>query len=63
MDILVVGGHGQVALRLLKLLAADAHTARGLIRKPDQAEDLRAVGAAWMSSASTSVSSGIALAT
>lgn len=45
MDILVAGGHGQVALRLLKLLAADGHTARGLIRKPEQAEDLRAVGA------------------
>ena len=45
MDILVVGGHGQVALRLLKLLAADGHTARGLIRKPGQAADLRAVGA------------------
>jgi uncharacterized protein YbjT (DUF2867 family) len=45
MDILVAGGHGQIALRLLKLLAADGHTARGLIRKPEQAEDLRAVGA------------------
>ncbi|WP_433374079.1 SDR family oxidoreductase [Actinoplanes sp. CA-142083] len=45
MDILVAGGHGQVALRLLKLLAAEGHTARGLIRKPAQADDLRAVGA------------------
>jgi uncharacterized protein YbjT (DUF2867 family) len=45
MDILVAGGHGRVALRLLKLLAADGHTARGLIRKPDQAADLQAVGA------------------
>jgi uncharacterized protein YbjT (DUF2867 family) len=45
MDILVVGGHGQIALRLLKLLAADGHTARGLIRKPEQAADLQAVGA------------------
>ena len=45
MDILVAGGHGQVALRLLKLLAADGHTARGLIRKPGQAADLQAVGA------------------
>ncbi|GAA0535402.1 SDR family oxidoreductase [Paractinoplanes ferrugineus] len=45
MDILVAGGHGQVALRLLKLLAADGHTARGLIRKPEQAEALTAVGA------------------
>jgi uncharacterized protein YbjT (DUF2867 family) len=45
MDILVAGGHGQVALRLLKLLAAEGHTARGLIRKASQAYDLRAVGA------------------
>jgi uncharacterized protein YbjT (DUF2867 family) len=45
MDILVAGGHGQVALRLLKLLAAGGHTARGLIRKPEQAADLQAVGA------------------
>jgi uncharacterized protein YbjT (DUF2867 family) len=45
MDILVAGGHGQVALRLLKLLAADGHTARGLIRKPGQAADLQAIGA------------------
>jgi uncharacterized protein YbjT (DUF2867 family) len=45
MDILVVGGHGQVALRLLKLLAAQGHTARGLIRDPAQAGDLTAAGA------------------
>jgi uncharacterized protein YbjT (DUF2867 family) len=45
MDILVAGGHGQIALRLLKLLAAQGHTARGLIRQPDQAADLQAVGA------------------
>jgi uncharacterized protein YbjT (DUF2867 family) len=45
MDILVVGGHGQVALRLLKLLSGQGHTARGLIRKPDQAADLTTVGA------------------
>jgi uncharacterized protein YbjT (DUF2867 family) len=45
MDILVAGGHGKVALRLLRLLAAQGHTARGLIRSPAQAADLRAVGA------------------
>ncbi|WP_305782551.1 SDR family oxidoreductase [Symbioplanes lichenis] len=45
MDILVAGGHGQVALRLLKLLADQGHTARGLIRSPAQADDLRAAGA------------------
>ncbi len=45
MDILVAGGHGKIALRLLKLLAEQGHTARGLIRKPEQAADLKAVGA------------------
>ncbi len=45
MDILVVGGHGKVALRLLRLLAERGHRARGLIRKPEQAADLEAVGA------------------
>jgi uncharacterized protein YbjT (DUF2867 family) len=45
MDILVAGGHGQIALRLLKLLADQGHQARGLIRNRDQAADLEAVGA------------------
>ena len=45
MDILVAGGHGKIARRLLKLLAAQGHNARGLIRDPGQAGDLRAVGA------------------
>ena len=45
MDVLVAGGHGQIALRLLKLLADRGHRGRGLIRNPDHAADLRAVGA------------------
>jgi uncharacterized protein YbjT (DUF2867 family) len=45
MDILVAGGHGQIALRLLRLLAGQGHQARGLIRSPGQAADLTAVGA------------------
>ena len=45
MDILVAGGHGQIARRLLKLLADSGHTARGLIRDPAHADDLRAAGA------------------
>jgi uncharacterized protein YbjT (DUF2867 family) len=45
MDVLVAGGHGKIALRLLRLLAADGHHARGLIRKPEQAADLEALGA------------------
>ena len=45
MDVLVAGGHGKVALRLLGLLAAQGHRARGLIRDPGQAADLGARGA------------------
>jgi uncharacterized protein YbjT (DUF2867 family) len=45
MDVLVTGGHGKIARRLLRLLAADGHRARGLIRNPGQAADLEALGA------------------
>jgi uncharacterized protein YbjT (DUF2867 family) len=45
MDVLVAGGHGKIALRLLRLLAERSHRARGLVRKPEQAADIHAVGA------------------
>jgi uncharacterized protein YbjT (DUF2867 family) len=45
MDVLVIGGHGQIGLRLLTLLARDGHRARGVIRKAEQAGDLEAAGA------------------
>jgi uncharacterized protein YbjT (DUF2867 family) len=45
MDVLVAGGHGQIARRLLRLLAQQGHTARGLIRNPDHVKDLEADGA------------------
>jgi uncharacterized protein YbjT (DUF2867 family) len=45
MEVLVVGGHGQVGLRLLRLLARDGHRGRGVIRKADQAGDFEAAGA------------------
>ena len=45
MDVVVAGGHGQIGLRLLRLLAERGDHARGLIRNPDQAKDLTAVGA------------------
>lgn len=45
MNVLVVGGHGQIGLRLLRLLAAGDHRARGLIRDAAQAADLEAAGA------------------
>jgi uncharacterized protein YbjT (DUF2867 family) len=45
MDVIVAGGHGKVALRLLRLLAGRGDRARGLIRNPDHAADLEAAGA------------------
>lgn len=41
----MVGGHGKVALALLKLLAGRGDRARGVIRDPAQAAELEAVGA------------------
>ena len=45
MDVLVAGGHGQIARRLLRLLAQQGHTARGLIRNPEHVKDLETDGA------------------
>ena len=45
MDVAVIGGHGQTALRLLALLAGRDDRARGVIRNPDHAADLEAAGA------------------
>jgi uncharacterized protein YbjT (DUF2867 family) len=45
MDVIVAGGHGQIALRLLGLLAERGDRARGLIRNPDHSADLEAAGA------------------
>ncbi|MEU6732223.1 NAD(P)H-binding protein [Streptomyces physcomitrii] len=45
MRIVIAGGHGQIALRLERLLAARGDEATGLIRKPEQADDLREAGA------------------
>src|SRR5215211_7256551 len=45
LDVAVAGGHGKVALRLLRLLAERGDRARGLIRNPEHAGDLKAVGA------------------
>lgn len=44
LDVAIAGGHGQIALRLGKLLAARGDRVRGLIRNPDHADDLRAAG-------------------
>ena len=45
MDVLVAGGHGEIARHLLRLLAEHGHHGRGLIRNPDHAADLEADGA------------------
>jgi uncharacterized protein YbjT (DUF2867 family) len=45
MDVVVAGGHGKIGQRLLRRLAQRGDRARGLIRNPGHAEDLRALGA------------------
>ncbi|MEV8362866.1 NAD(P)H-binding protein [Streptomyces niveus] len=45
MRIVIAGGHGQIALRLERLLAAREHEVAGIIRKPEQAAALREAGA------------------
>jgi uncharacterized protein YbjT (DUF2867 family) len=45
MDVAIAGGHGQIGRRLARLLAARGDRARGLIRNPDHAGDLRLDGA------------------
>ena len=48
MFVVIAGGHGQIALRLERLLADGGHRARGLIRNPDHAADVEAAGAEAM---------------
>jgi cytosine deaminase len=45
MRTVIAGGHGQIALRLERLLAARGAEVAGLIRNPAHADDLRAIGA------------------
>lgn len=45
MRIVIAGGHGQIALRLERLLAARGDEVVGLIRDPGQSDDLREAGA------------------
>lgn len=45
MDVVVAGGHGQIALRLLGLLARRGDRARGLIRNHDHVSELEDAGA------------------
>lgn len=45
MTIVIAGGHGQIALRLARLLSARGDDVRSLIRNPAHADDVRAAGA------------------
>jgi uncharacterized protein YbjT (DUF2867 family) len=45
MNVVIVGGHGKIALRLEKLLAERGDSPRGIIRQTEQAKDLEEIGA------------------
>lgn len=45
MHIVIAGGHGQIALRLSRLLTERGDEPVGLIRRPEQADEVRAHGA------------------
>ncbi|MFJ9338395.1 SDR family oxidoreductase [Streptomyces sp. NPDC101733] len=45
MRIVIAGGHGQIALRLERLLAARGYEVAGIVRDPEQGGALRAAGA------------------
>ncbi|MEF9905728.1 NAD(P)H-binding protein [Streptomyces sp. P9-A2] len=45
MRIVIAGGHGQIALRLERLLVARGDEVAGIIRKPEQSDTLRQLGA------------------
>ena len=44
-NVLVIGGHGRVALRTLPLLTRAGHNVEALIRKPEYEADIVALGA------------------
>jgi uncharacterized protein YbjT (DUF2867 family) len=45
MDVVIAGGHGQIALRLARLLSARGERVRSLIRNPDHVADVEDAGA------------------
>jgi uncharacterized protein YbjT (DUF2867 family) len=45
MEIVIAGGHGQIALRLTRLLSERGDTVRSVIRNPDHAADVEVAGA------------------
>jgi uncharacterized protein YbjT (DUF2867 family) len=44
-NVVIVGGHGQIAMRLARILAERGDSPRGIIRKTEQADDLEKLGA------------------
>jgi uncharacterized protein YbjT (DUF2867 family) len=44
MRVVIAGGHGQIALRLTKLLSGDGHEVVGVVRNPDHEADIAAAG-------------------
>jgi uncharacterized protein YbjT (DUF2867 family) len=44
MRVVIAGGHGQIALRLTRLLSGDGHEVVGLVRNPDHEADIAAAG-------------------
>lgn len=45
MKVVIAGGHGQIAMHLHPMLKKRGHQSVGLIRKPEQSDDLRNAGA------------------
>jgi uncharacterized protein YbjT (DUF2867 family) len=45
MNVVIVGGHGQIAMRLEKLLADRGDSPRGIVRQTKHAKDLEEIGA------------------
>ena len=44
-NVVIVGGHGKIAMRLEKILAERGDSPRGIIRQTEQADDLEKIGA------------------
>jgi uncharacterized protein YbjT (DUF2867 family) len=44
-NVVIVGGHGKIAMRLEKILADRGDSPRGIIRQTEQADDLEKIGA------------------
>jgi uncharacterized protein YbjT (DUF2867 family) len=45
MDVVIAGGHGQIALRLARVLSTRGERVRSLIRNPDHSADVEGTGA------------------